>query len=70
MTIAAAGPAQHTAFCPRCGTSLTGTVATARYVGGLTTGQHIKHGIATVLTAGLWAPFWALTAWLGRRRIR
>ena len=41
----------------------------ARYVSGLSTGQHIGHGIATVLTCGLWAPFWALSYWLGRRRI-
>lgn len=40
------------------------------HVSGLTTGAHIAHGLATVLTCGLWAPIWFLAYWLGRRRIR
>jgi hypothetical protein len=40
-----------------------------RYVSGLTTGQHVAFGILTACTLGLAAPFWALAAFLGRRRI-
>jgi len=42
----------------------------AVYVSGLTTGAHIRHGVLTAVTLGLWAPIWLLAWWLGRRRIR
>lgn len=40
-----------------------------RHVSGLTTGGHLVHAVLTVCTLGLWAPVWALVAWLGRRRV-
>ena len=40
------------------------------YVSGLTTGEHILHGILTLCTCGLWGFVWASKAALGRRRIR
>lgn len=39
------------------------------YASGLTTGQHIVHGILTVMTCGLWGFVWFARAQLGRRRI-
>ncbi|MDQ1246589.1 MAG: hypothetical protein QG597_957 [Actinomycetota bacterium] len=41
----------------------------ARYVSGLTTGQHIFHGTLTVFTGGLWGVVWWSKARFGRRRI-
>ena len=41
-----------------------------RHVSGLTTGGHLVHFTLTVATLGLWAPVWALVAFLGRRRVR
>lgn len=45
-------------------------MARPQYVGGLSTGQHIIFGAVTLLTCGLFAPFWILAWWLGRKRIR
>lgn len=42
----------------------------SQYISGLTTGEHIKHGALTVITAGLWGPVWAWKAFAGRRRIK
>lgn len=47
-----------------------GPVAVRGHVSGLTTGQHIFHGIVTVLTGGLWLPVWVWLAVMGRRAIR
>lgn len=47
----------------------TVNVAQPRYVSGLSTGANIVHGILTLCTVGLWAPFWWLHWKLSRRRI-
>lgn len=39
------------------------------HVSGLTTGGHILFAVATLFTCGLALPFWALAAFLGRRRV-
>jgi hypothetical protein len=40
------------------------------YVSGLSTCEHIVHGILTLCTFGVWGLVWALRAFLGRNRIR
>jgi hypothetical protein len=36
--------------------------------GGLTNGSHLKHLLLTMFMAGLWAPFWAFSAWSAGNR--
>lgn len=36
--------------------------------GGLSNGEHVKHALLTVLTAGLWGLVWWSKAWGSRKR--
>ena len=44
-------------------------VGQPRYVSGISTGGHIVHITLSVVTLGLWLPFYALVCWLSRKRI-
>lgn len=40
------------------------------YISGLDNGQHLRWFVASLLTLGIAAPFWAMAAWSSRRSIR
>jgi hypothetical protein len=44
-------------------------VGQPRHVSGISTGGHIVHITLSVVTLGLWLPFYALFYWLSRKRI-